>query len=143
MYSEAGRLETVLNKPRRHVVTFHDISPPGQTYPRALPADIAEQGVARFSIDIGPRPETGQVLVRAGMANSPNLAQVRLAVLVNSTECRAIEDHPSPTQAGDSARVTQFDVPLVALRKGYNQIEVRLKKGGKQRIVWMEIHIAP
>jgi len=143
MFKEAGRLETVVDKSRRHVMTYHDISPPGKSLPPALPADLAKERTARFSIYIGPRPVTGRVVVRVGLGKMPGVGAAELAVRVNAADCRAIDDCPKPRHFCGSVRVAQFDVPLAAMRRGHNQIEAGLKKGDKQRIVWMEIYIAP
>ena len=141
IYKEAGRLETVINKSRRHVVTFHDIGPGRE--PPALPAGLEEGGRAQFAIYIGPRPTTGRVVIRVGLDQAPDVHEARLFVRVNSADCTAIEDHPKPSEFSDSACVAQFDVPLAAARRGYNKVEVGLPKGGEQRIVWMEIYIVP
>ncbi|MBN1343562.1 MAG: hypothetical protein JXQ73_12815 [Phycisphaerae bacterium] len=142
-FREAGRLETVVDKPRRHVVTYRDISPPEKPFPSALPAGVKAGSPARFSIYIGPQPKSGKVVVRVGLAQGTGVGEAQLAARVNDAECKVIADHAKPGEFCGAIRVAQFDVPLSAVRGGYNQIEVVLVKGEPQRIVWMETYIVP
>ena len=137
---QAGQLETVVNKPRRHIVTYHDISPPSGLLPQQLPATVNDVNEALLDIYTGPQPLTGNVIIRLGLAESPDVNEVQLAVYLNSVDCNSMAD--MPPQFG-SARVTQFEAPLAAMQQGYNQVEVFLEEGGDQEIVWTEIYIAP
>ena len=40
-------------------------------------------------------------------------------------------------------RVVQFSVPLAAIRRGYNAIELTLEEGPEQRLVWLEVAVSP
>jgi hypothetical protein len=143
IFTEAGCLETVIDKPRRHVVTYRDIAPPGVAVPNALPAELASDSPGRFSIYIGPPPETGSVVVRVGLSEAPGMKEAQLAVRVNAVDCPADEDHPTPGQFCGAARILQFDAPLAAMTRGYNEVEIALKGGDGQRIVWMEFYLVP
>jgi hypothetical protein len=44
---------------------------------------------------------------------------------------------------GVGPRVVQFKVPLAAVRRGYNAVEVRLTEGEDQRVIWPEIFVSP
>jgi len=143
IYTEAGRIDTAIDKPRRHVVTYRDISPPNKTLTNALPAEISETTKADFDIYIGPAPKAGEVAVRMGLAESPGLKEAQVAVHVNGSDCSAGEDHPDPGQFCGAARVLQFSAPLNAMKRGYNEVAVTLEKGAAQRIVWMELYIVP
>jgi len=155
---EAGRLDTVIDKPRRHIVTYADIEPPGKVFPRQLPAALTETGTARFRIHTGPKLSAGSAIVRVGLSNGPggvayDTAGAKLSVRVNGADCTRIADldgiksHPVYKQPRfcDSDRVVQFEAPLAAVKRGYNEIEVNLVERGisNQKIVWMEVTIAP
>ena len=76
---------------------------------------------------------------------------------VNGVACGAFQDMPKPkgfkppshpwhpvlNVAGVAPRVVQFDVPLKAVRRGYNSIEITLESGRDQQVVWLEIFVAP
>ncbi len=143
IYTQAGRLDTVLDKPRRHVVTYRDITPPNKSIGNALPAVINETAEANFAIYIGPAPKTGKVTVRLGLAESPGTKEAQIAAHINGAACVSGEDHPEPGQFCGAARVLQFDAPLTAMKKGYNDVAVTLNKGEEQRAVWMELYIIP
>ena len=143
IYTEAGRLDTLIDKPRRHVVTYRDISPPNETPANALSAEIDETAKANFAIYIGPAPKAGRVTVRMGLAESPGLKEAQAAVHVNETDCVSGKDHPDPGQFCGAARVLQFNAPLGAMKRGYNEVAATLDKGEAQRIVWMELYIVP
>ena len=155
---EAGRLDTVIDKPRRHIVTYTDIEPPGKLFPRQLPAALTGDTPARLQIHTGPKPSTGSATVRVGLTNGPggvayDTAGAKLAVRVSGSDCKAIADldgiksHPVYKQPRfcDSDRVAQFEAPLAALKRGYNEIEVSLTERGisNQKIVWTEVYIIP
>jgi len=143
IYTEAGRMDTVIDKPRRHVVTYRDISPPNETLANALPADIGDAAEAEFAIYIGPAPKTGKVVVRAGLAELSGVKEAQFGVRVNASDCPAAEDHADPAQFCGAARVLQFEAPLSAMKRGYNDVTVALSKGQPQRVVWMELFIVP
>ena len=48
-----------------------------------------------------------------------------------------------PHLAYVAPRMVQFDVPLDAMRRGYNTIDLSLAEGQAQKITWMEVFIAP
>lgn len=149
--SQAGRLETVLDKPRRHVLSYHDL-PPSGVQP-ALPAALEAGKSAKFRIHIGPRPSQGQVVVRVGLAEqaSGEVSQPLFAVTLNGKACREMEDlnlqskgsYPRGRLDEIVPRVVQFEAPLDTVRRGYNKVRVTLSKGEAQKIVWMEIYIEP
>ena len=158
MLRQCGRLESVVGKPRRHVVTFHDPAPPGAANPKALPAEVSHDRPAAFRIYAGPKPATGRVVVRVGIDDLPGAAQAQLGARVNGAECAAMEDlskpegivaHGSPQSQGVPSlaqvarRVAQLEAPASAMRRGYNHVELLLRGGGPQRIVWLELYIVP
>ena len=159
LLSQAARLETVLDKSRRHVVTFRDTAPPGASNPKQLPAVLTAKGKpARFRIYTGPKPSSGRVVIRAGLDDRPNVAQARLTARINAADCGPIADLNKPdqfiphTKPGAhvvwsveelARRVVQFEVPLAAVKRGRNLFELSLDEGGDQKITWLEIYVVP
>jgi len=153
----AGRLEAALRGPRRHVLTFHDPAPPNAPNPKQLPAQLAPGRPARFRLYTGPKPTGGRVVIRVGLDNLPDVSKARLAARLNGTDCKPIEDLARPAShkhyAHDPHRVfhvsrvaermVQFQAPPAAMRRGYNQVDLQLTGGGKQRVIWLEIYVAP
>lgn len=158
LMSEVGALATLLGKPRRHVVTFVDTAPPGAPNPRPLPADLKPSQPATFRVHTGPKPESGRVVLRVGLAERPGLWQAKLAATLNGVDCKPIENLNKPGEfhprkeygapvvwsVGEVApRVAQLDAPLAALRRGHNTIELSLASGGAQQVVWLEVYLLP
>jgi len=164
IYHEAGRLETVVDKPRRHIVTFHDTVPPGVVKPTLLPFILKSPLYpAQFRIYTGPAVSSGKITIRAGLAQTPDLNEVRLAARMNSVECTPLVDNPDLDQFPDSKRirqsmsasrratiatttvqrVLQFDAPVSSLQRGYNLVELFLTQETQQKIVWVEVYIVP
>ena len=141
--NECGRLETVIDKPRRHIVTSHDVAAPGRPNPSVLPKMLHSDKPLSFRLYTGPRPTTGRAVIRAILANSRNVAQAQLTARMNSAACRPIADLGKLDQFSESVRITQFDVPLSSLREGNNRIELSLKTGETQNLLWLEISMIP
>jgi hypothetical protein len=156
IYHEAGRIETVIKKPRRHILTFHDIVPPGVAKAQILPSVLKNlSNPAQFRIHTGPKLSKGKVIVRVGLTENPGLAEVKLATRMNSVECSPLADCSDLSRfpisrSGRTAnaatavnRVLQFDAPLSALQRGYNLVEVFLTDKTEQSIVWLEVYLVP
>ncbi len=164
IFHEAGRLETVVDKPRRHIVTFHDTVPPGVVKPAPLPFVLKHPIVpAQFRIYTGPALSRGKVTIRVGLAQKPDVNEVRLAARMNSVECTPLTDcinldkfpeskrvRQSMSAARRAAiaatavkRVLQFAAPVSALQRGYNLAEVSLTQETEQKIVWVEVYLVP
>jgi hypothetical protein len=143
---QAGRLETVIDKPRRHVVTYHDLPPPDKAFPIALPAEIDEQKNAVFNINIGPKPTTGRVVVRVGYADSDDEETVKVTCKINSFQCKPSTKYYVSGGFRASfgvAYVDRFMVPLSELKDGDNTVDLVVTNGGAQKITWLEIYIIP
>jgi hypothetical protein len=159
IFHEAGRLETVIDKPRRHIVTFHDTVPPGVVRPALLPCVLkSPTDPAQFRIYTGPALSRGTITIRVGLAQQPDLNEVSLAARMNSVECTPLTDNMNldefpkskPTRVQHAAkaatavkRVLQFSAPVSALQRGYNLVEVLLTQDTEQTIVWVEVYIVP
>ncbi len=153
----AGRLQPALEGPRRHVLTFHDPPAPNQPNPKQLPANITQGKSAQFRLYTGPKPTNGRVVVRVGLDNFPGVAEAKLAVRLNGTECKPIEDVAKPdthkSYAHDPHRVfhvadlaqrmTQFEAPYDAMQRGYNEVDVRVTAGSDQKAIWLEVYVEP
>jgi len=155
---QAARLDTVLDKPRRHVVTWHDPAPAAAPNPIPLPATATRERPAIVRVCTGPKPAGGRAVIRAGLEQASEARDVALAARLNGAECRPIADlkpeSPSglegeavkpvvKTVAEVAPQVAQFEAPLAALRRGHNTVEISLKGPGARTIVWLEIHLAP
>lgn len=158
LLSQAGRMEAAINKPRRHVVTFHDPAPPGVDNPKQLPAALSIDRTAKFRIYIGPKPLSGSAVIRAGLDDTADLHGARLRARINSVDCRSLADLNKPRDfvplskrgtpvvgrvAETAPRVVQFDAPITAMRQGYNTLDISLLQGHNQKIIWLEIRIVP
>jgi len=153
----SGRLQAALKGPRRHVLTFHDPPAPGVPNPKQLPASLKQDESAHFRLHTGPKPNGGRVIVRIGLDNLPGVAEADLAVRLNGTECKPIEDVAKPdthkSYAHDPHRVfhvahlaqrmMQFEAPYDAMRRGYNEVNLRLAAGSDQQVIWLEIYVVP
>ncbi len=141
--NECGRPETLLDKPRRHVVTYPDTMPPGVGTPSILPADLKGKGPAQIRVCTGPRPTSGKAVIRAGLKDCPGVDQAKPSARLNSQPCKAIGDCENPEQFAETKRMIQFEIPLAAMQRGYNLVELFPDGGQPQQIGWMEIRIDP
>jgi len=158
LLSEVGDIDSATSKPRRHVLTFHDPVHPDSDYRPPLPAEITVQQPTVLRIHTGPKPSSGHYVVRVGLDESPDLFNTRLAVKLNGTTCRTVNDLAKPKKVASfeeaqswpmlnvaevAPRVLQFEAPLASVRRGYNQVELTIQQGGQQRAVWLEVYIEP
>ena len=140
---EAGSLKTATAHPRRHVVTYSDTWAPGEVEVYALPARCGPGQTAAFQIHIGPRPTSGKVRVFVGLGEEGPCETSPLAVRVNEELCPASESAP-PAHIHPVVRtVAGFDVPIAAVKEGYNSVEVGSSATEPSQIVWVEIIVMP
>jgi hypothetical protein len=140
--STVGKMDTVIDKPRRHPVTFRVLVAPGEAVTHLLPTTVRQEP-RQFRIYSGPKPTTGKTIIRVGLDKAEDPAETKLVAKLNSVLCKPIEDNKSPKKFF-SARVAQFEVPLDAMQRGYNLVEVAAQKNDDtQNIVWVEIYIVP
>jgi hypothetical protein len=125
--------------------------------PKQLPPKLAQDKSAQFRLYTGPKPTSGRVIVRVGLDDLPEVAEAKLSVRLNRTECKPIEDVAKPDSRKSYAhdphrvfhvadlaqRIMQFEAPYDAMQRGYNQVDVRLAAGSDQKAIWMEIYIVP
>lgn len=137
---EAGALESMAGKPRRHVVTFSDTWAPGEPRPSALPRPCARGRSAEFRVPVGPAPQPGQpVQVRLGLLPADPAPGGEIEVRVNGDTCAfagalsPAGSRPGPTHA--------YDVPAGALHRGNNVVHVGSRASAERQIVWVEIAV--
>lgn len=139
---EAGRLQTLADKPRRHVVTFSDFIAPGEPQGGVLPCPCGpgRRRWAEFRVPIGPRPAHGQAAVILGVAEGPEADESTLRVLINGKPCTftgpACVSDPRPRFA-----LYAYRAPLADLFDGDNMIDIN--PAVDLTLGWVEIRITP
>ena len=139
----AGALKTATTHPRRHAITYSDTWAPGEPEIYTLPILCSKDKIATLKIHIGPRPTSGKARVFIGLGEEANCDTTPLRVRVNGELCAASESAP-PTHIHPVVKtMTGFDVPLSAVKDGYNGVEVTSSAMEPGKIVWVEIYIIP
>lgn len=151
----ASDLQGATANARVHAVSIYETLPPKSSYRQTLPAEISSQKPLTLKLHTGPKPTTGRYVIRVGLDKSDDLASMKLAVQLNGTACRAIEDLPRPAKPNPrlelprmnvcevAPRLAQFEAPLGAVARGYNAVELAVEHGGPQNVIWLEVQIAP
>jgi hypothetical protein len=151
----AGDMAEATSRPRVHALAIHDCLPLKTDYRPALPASVTPQQPLTLKLHSGPRPDAGRYVVRVGLALTNDLATAALAVRLNGQACRALADLPVPAKPDPrleqprmnvcevAPRVMQFEVPLPAVARGYNTIELSVLQGGAQTVTWLDAAIEP
>jgi hypothetical protein len=138
LFKEIGSIDTMLGKPRIHVLTYPDTWAPGETKATALPAVCEEGKYYEFRIHIGPKPEKAQVNVIFGMNSDIPVEAGTCEVRLNGMKClysgRIELDSPKPAE-----NVYSFTVCDEAAHGGYNLVEIL--PGKSLEIKWLEISI--
>lgn len=137
---EVGSLEALAGKPRRHVLTYADTWAPGEPRAIPLPARCAANGWTAFRIHTGPKPQSGEVIAGLGIVDDAGIDERTLQVRVNGTPCRFIGPCDLP-QPKPEFKVYGFEVPLAAMNRGYNLIEVAAQKD--ITFGWVEFSVRP
>ncbi len=145
---ELGSIKIMAEKPRRHIVTFTDTWAPGEIPTWAkdesraalLPASSLKNEWQEFRVPIGPKPNSGKVMAVLGLLKDPAVKNKTLEVRLNGEVCRFIGPIDLPKPAPDFPAYG-FDVPLPAVKRGYNLIEVLSRE--KTTFGWVELRITP
>ena len=152
MIREVGDLQTLLDKPRRYVVTYCDIVPPGVPIAYLLPFDLVGTDPGQFRLYIGPKSTTGRATLRVGIVSEATVeyAKIKIIACCNSEPCGVgilgggpidfIKGEKLPSGAG---AMFSFDVPINLLQDGYNLLELFYAGGPASRAVWVELRIDP
>ncbi len=94
LLSELGSLETIGDKPRRHVVTYNDVKAPGVPHRNPLPLECARRGSGNpafvgkpeyktLRIPTGPMPEKAEAVLVLGLPD-PDLTAADFSVYLNA-----------------------------------------------------------
>ncbi len=132
---EIGDLSTLADKPRRHVLTFADTWAPGEPRALPLPVTVSAGSWHVFRLPIGPQPTQGRAQVVLGVEEGDVNG---LQVWVNGVLCGAAGP-VAPSQPAPDTPTCACDVPLAALQRGYNVIE--LHPATSLRIGWVELAV--
>jgi len=134
---EAGSLETMAGKPRRHVVTFSDTWAPGEPEGRLLPAPMNPGEWKEFRIHVGPRPECRSWI---GLCADAPFSAEALEVRLNGAPCGpcVMTEFAKPRAELPSYA---WEIPEEALKGGFNLVEIRSDM--ENRLRWVEIGVGP
>jgi hypothetical protein len=138
--SELGSLETMINKPRRHVVTYQDLLAPGEPERQPLPTVCTPDVWKFFRLHIGPKPVSGEAMVVIGVMEPESIDANAIELYVNAEKC----EFAGPVQLQDpypAFPTYGFTVPVANLNRGYNVIELTTSHSVK--IGWVELSIKP
>ena len=151
-----GDLNALLACPRRHVLTYDDTTAPGVPNPKQLPAVLASAAPLTLRIHTGPEPAAGRAVLRLGLDDLPEVAEARLRVRMNGAACLPLPDMEQPAGyrrdpkspevwllSQVARRLLQFDVPLTAINRGDNSVDLSLENGPQQKIIWAEMYLDP
>lgn len=141
---EVGSLETLSGKPRRHVLTYADTWALGEPAARPLPVQCRPGQWEAFRLPLGPRPTAGRAQVRlAAEGDCGTCGCVAVAgaeVRLNGELCSSAEPAKVPPP-GPLTPLAVFEIPLPAMTRGYNVIE--LLPACAARLDWVEIAVQP
>ncbi len=132
-------------RPRRHAVTFPEISPPGAGHQAALPVLVAPEAPGAFDIWVAPVPAgTIGAVVLGFERGRPAPSPLDLRVQVNGQPCRYLAvvppgEPPLDLPAMADPRMT-FMVPAGAIVDGTNAVAVACAAGSGS-LVWCEVRI--
>jgi hypothetical protein len=151
----ASDLPGAIANPRVHAVSIYETLPPKSPFRQFLPAEIMRQESLTLRIHTGPKPATSRCVIRVGLDQSHDLRSAQLAVRLNGSDCRILEDVPAPARPDPrkdlprmnvcevAPRLIQFEAPLDAVVRGFNSVELAVERGGRQTVIWLEILIFP
>lgn len=155
---EAASPSGVVDKPRRHVLTYCDTVPPGAAYRALMPAELRPGTPLNCRLHLGPRPSSGKAVVRLGLADLPGFRDCSLAVRINGEPAKAIEDLNRPGQfvprpksgfynvhrvEETSPRIAHYEVAANAIRQGFNDLAIEVQGPAGQQLVWLEVRLVP
>lgn len=155
IFRAAGDPSGAPGRPRVHALGMHDCLPAKTDYRPAFPAKLTSNQPVALRLHTGPKPASGRCVVRVGLDQAPDVGTARIAARLNGSACQSIEDLPVPAKPDPrpeqprmnvcevAPRVAQFDAPRDAVARGYNDIELSMREGGPQTVIWLEVAIEP
>ncbi len=142
LLQEGLNLTNLVQKPRRHVVTYRDTVAPGMSSQVLLPLKGLKGGKTR--IYVGPAPKQANIMIVAGLAPADGVDQASFEARLNGVNCIPAPDLADRSLLSGVTRALQLQVPADAVRDGYNEIELRQLSGpAEQTVVWLEVRIIP
>ncbi|MCP4640877.1 MAG: hypothetical protein GY851_10605, partial [bacterium] len=147
---DGARMDTILAKPRRHIVTYDDAIPPGVPVACILPAALEGTRPATFRIHTAPVPDSGRAVIRVGLADKSGVGEAAFRARFNGHFCEETEAEGLPRgelcvwEEFKIKRELLFEVDRKHMNRGHNVVEVMLAEpGDPQEIVWMEVRVEP
>jgi hypothetical protein len=140
-------LDELCKQPRRIVVTYPDVCPPGEKPPQQLPCAVTAAQTASINLYVGPAPrhdDKVEVYVltadtQSGTANPP-----QLRVRINGRDCagQPSKHRDNALQAGTPV---SFVLPADAVKPGANILEFQLAAMDQPatKLIWVEMNIVP
>lgn len=142
LLQEGLNLVNVVQKPRRHVVTYRDTVAPGMSSGVVLPLDGLKGGTVR--VYSGPAPKNAEAVVVAGLSQSVRMAESKFEITIHGKSCIPAADLADLSLFPEVARAVRHQCPPDSVRDGYNEIHIKQLPGEpEQKIVWLELRIVP
>ncbi len=130
LLNELDSLPTLQKQFRTHVLTYTDISIPGQPIPAQLPKTLAASESAEFTFYMAPKDDPVLGILKLGF-NGPDDPSSQLKVCLEGQEC--------PTFQGRGA----YRIPSKAFVSGHNTIKVANQGGDPVTIDSLQVEIIP
>ena len=134
---EIGSIETLRNKPRRHVVTFADTWAVGEANGYLLPCVLRSDDCRAFRVPIGEKPTNQKAYVVLGFLEDEKASTEEQRLWVNGTLCEE-ETTFLLKKPGPDSKILAYRIIADVLHDGVNVIEVM---GYNGTIDWVEINI--
>ncbi len=148
--SELGSPETMINRARRCMISFEEISAPGIAESSVLPIRFDEiRGISKYGQTItlcpyiGPAPKVNQssTVIIGFLKDEQKINPEELTVWLNGKKCKYNPDANMPAEFPEwVAPILGFDIPAGVLHDGRNTIEIT-SKTQTGTLVWSEIYI--
>lgn len=133
---EVGSLKTLVGKERRHIITYSDTWAPGEPSAQLLPAKCVPGKWSAFRVPTGPRPVSERATARLGIQGASEDQVKAWDVRVNGEPC-AYAGLVKPKYSRPDDPMFEFAVPLSAMNRGYNLIELSPKAVAE--VIWVEM----
>ena len=132
MLRQAGALETLRGKERRHVLTYTDTYAPGEAAAAPLPARLEAGNWRAFRLATGPVDAALEPVVRLGVVGPVEGWKVRVNTVDAAYAGVATARRPWP-----KATVHAYAAPREAMRAGETVVEVTASSPGA--VEWVEV----
>ena len=130
LLNELDSLPALQKQYRTHVLTYTDISIPGQPIPAQLPKTLAASESVEFTLYIASKANLTLGVLKLGL-NSSDDPSSHLKVYLQGQEC--------PTFQGKGV----YRIPSKALEKGHNTITVAYQDGDPVTIDSLQVEMIP